>query len=276
MIAELDWIPSAHLEPVTRLRKDVLDAARVLSEAEARYLVDAYYAMQDKRKAADQQTNALADSGEPNQVLAWLADQDRLLEHQIQRALARYSASQPLGQWARSQVGIGPVIAAGLLAHIDFSRIHTAGAIWRYAGLDPTVSWGKGEKRPWNASLKVLCWKIGDSFVKTSNHPKSYYGPIYRARKELEEQRNAEGLFAEQAATTLAAKKIKDAATRAVYEAGRLPAGRLDLRARRVAVKLFLSHYFEVGYELHHGTKPPAPYVFAIAKHAHYLPPPNW
>jgi hypothetical protein len=44
-----------------------------------------------------------------------------------------------------------------LLARIDIVKAPTAGHIWRYAGLDPTVRWNKGEKRPWNAGLKVLC-----------------------------------------------------------------------------------------------------------------------
>ena len=53
------------------------------------------------------------------------------------------------------------------------------------AGLDPTVTWGKGERRPWNAELKVLCWKLGDSFVKVSNKEGALYGRIYRERKAL-------------------------------------------------------------------------------------------
>lgn len=53
--------------------------------------------------------------------------------------------------------GIGPVISAGLLAHIDIHRAVTVGHIWRFAGLDPSVKWLKKTKRPWNAGLKVLC-----------------------------------------------------------------------------------------------------------------------
>ena len=92
------------------------------------------------------------------------------------------------------------MIAAGLEAHIDITRAPTVGHIWRYAGLDPTCEWRKGEKRPWNASLKTLCWKIGESFVKVSGKEKSLYGRLWKERKELEEKRNAAGEFADQAA----------------------------------------------------------------------------
>lgn len=274
----IDTIPEDLLAPVMRLARDVVDASIDLSEREVRFLVDSYYEMQDRRKTSVNQQRDLEKNDEPNRVISWLAEQDKTLEDQIKRALDRYSASQPLGVWCRSIVGIGPVITAGLLAHIDFSRIHTAGAIWRYAGLDPSVTWQKGMKRPWNASLKTLCWKIGDSFVKFSNHPNDFYGRFYRERKEVEEQRNENGGYAKEAARVVKERKWvmpRDAATKAAYEAGRFPQARIDLRARRIPVKLFLSHFFEVGYELHHGVKPPVPYVFTKAGHAHYIPPPN-
>src|SRR6185436_14373220 len=108
--------------------------------------------------------------------------QMEVLEKQVMRALAAFSSNHPVGKWAESIVGIGPVLSAGLLAHINVRKcgcqvyrdmkpipIHdcpglaTAGHIWRYAGYDPTVTWEKGQKRPWNARLKVICWKIGES-----------------------------------------------------------------------------------------------------------------
>ena len=48
-------------------------------------------------------------------------------------------------------------------------------------------------KRPWNADLKLICWKAGESFVKTSNHPSDIYGHIYAERKLWEIQQNENG-----------------------------------------------------------------------------------
>ena len=127
-------------ESVKRLDRDLVTAAKILSDQEVRFLVDAYYQMQDDRKRANNQIRALNESEEPHSVLTWLGNQSETLENQIKRALDSYTANQPVGIWLRANYGIGPVIAAGLLAHIDIDNRPTAGAIWRYAGLDPTLS----------------------------------------------------------------------------------------------------------------------------------------
>lgn len=225
---------------------------------------------------AERSDPAHAAQPEPHEVIKWLRENTWRLERNIAAVLDTYSLSKRTGRWARSQVGIGPVLAAGLLAHIDPKKAITAGKVWRFAGLDPTVRWEKGQKRPWNARLKVLCWKIGESFKKQSTRPGCVYGVIYRARKLQEVERNNAGMFAEQAAATLAAKKFRDNATKARYQEGRLPDGRLDLRATRYAVKLFLSHYQAVAYEVEHGTKPPKPWVIEHGGHSDYIAVPGW
>src|SRR5215831_9373932 len=116
---------SEKLESIKRLTRDLVDAAAILSPHEARYLVDTYYQLQDYRKAAGNQTRALNAAGEPIALISWLWDQMEMLEKQIARPLDRWSGSQPLGQWARSVHGIGPVIGAGLLAHIDMAKAAT-------------------------------------------------------------------------------------------------------------------------------------------------------
>lgn len=254
------------LTPIRRLTRDLANAAATLSEAEARFLVDAYYSMQENRIRSENQVRALTESGEPNAVLAWFAEQDRVLEQQVQRALDKYSAASPLGQWARSVVGIGPVIAAGLLANIDIRRAPTVGHIWRFAGLDPTSKWNKGEKRPWNASLKTLCWKIGESFVKVKANDDDIYGKVYAERRAYEEQKNISGDYAEQAKA--GAERVKKSTeAHGWYAKGLLPPGHLHARAKRYAVKLFLAHYHERGCVLVLGTEPPKPYPIAHLGH---------
>lgn len=273
------------LDPVARLTRDLRNAARTLSADEARFLVDSYYAMQRDRIRAAHQTRTLAAGAEPHDTMQWLLDQREVLEHQVARALDAYSASSPVGEWARSICGIGPIIAAGLLAHIDITKAPSAGHIWRFAGLDPTVKWKAKTKRPWNGAFKRLCWLIGESFVKVSSNERDIYGAIYRARKDLEIQRNEAGRFADQAAAALAEKKFgADTEARKWYEQGKLPPARIHLRSQRYAVKLFLAHLHHVMYEMHFGKPPEMPYIFsegaAVATgtgpHTHYLAPPHW
>ena len=299
-------------EDLKVLPRDLRKAAATLGPSEVRYLVDSYYQLQDFRKASANQARALTDSGEPHDTVAFFQLQFGTIEDQIKKALDDYSAADPMGKWAREHVGIGPVIAAGLSAHIDITRAPTVGHIWRFAGLDPTVRWEKGQKRPWNADLKVLCWKIGDSFVKFSGRDDCFYGQLYKQRKIYEVERDNKvqvipkgvtledvelggthvkrfvldgeghtayflrdkwyyGGNAKAALDTLATKNIRDKETRAIYETGHLPTGRLDLRARRYAVKLFLAHWHEQAYRNHHGTEPPLPYPIAHLGHAHKI-----
>lgn len=293
------------LEPVKRLTRDLKNAAVTLSADEARFLVDYYYAMQEDRIRAGHQVRTLRESAEPHEVLAWLGDNTSILEQQIKRALDAYTEASIVGQWSKSIVGIGPIISAGLLAHIDLEpwkcghtdakprdrcrpeaphgpachriRIDTCGQIWRFAGLDPTVRWEKKTKRPWNASLKTLTWKIGESFVKVSGHADDVYGKLYLQRKALEQERNADGAFADQAREKLDRFKIdKKTDAYAAYSTGKLPPGHLHARAKRWAVKLFLAHWHHVAYETRFGIAPPKPYILTQGNHAHYLAPPNW
>ena len=261
---------------IDRLDKDTKKAAASLSDREARYLVDLYYQMQENRKRADGQVRAMSESNEPHACIHWLSGQSTTLETRIKSLLDIFSMSRPVGVWSRGICGIGPVIAAGLIAHIDITKAPTAGHIWRYAGLDPTVRWEKGQKRPWNASLKTLCWKVGESFVKVCNNDADVYGKYYIKRKADEEQRNEAGAFAAQAADKLARFKIgKDTEAYGYYSAGKLPPAHLHARAKRYAVKLFLSHWHEKAYEFQYGTKPPLPYPIAILNHAHRIEAPE-
>jgi Transposase IS116/IS110/IS902 family len=204
-----DYIESREDLPLRLARRDLKDAAQTMSVQQARYTVDMYYQVQHYRIQSDAQRNAAMKLDEPHEVLAFTALEMRKLEDDLKVALGAYADSNPLGVWARSICGIGPVISAGLLAHIDIERAPTVGHIWAFAGFDPTKVWGKGEKRPWNAKLKTLCaYKLGESFVKVQNRPADIYGQVFRARKDIEEMRNAQGLFADQAEAALSQKKV--------------------------------------------------------------------
>ncbi len=296
--------------PVERLGRDIRSAATTLTHDEARFLVDAYYTMQDGRIRAEGQIRSIdkGEKPEPHMILDWLAIQNRTLEDQIKTALDRYSLASPVGEWARSIIGVGPVIAAGLLAHIDITRAPTVGHIWAFAGLDPTKSWEKKTRRPWNAKLKVLCWKLGESFTKQQNNKADIYGKVFVERKAYETAKNLNGDYADQAAHSLETKNFKPstlawwwysamltpaaaaelqkmqqpsvAAAKKLHEkhgpgVAMLPPGRINLRAQRYAVKLFLAHLHEVWFKDFYGEAPPLPYPIAHLGHAHHIPAPN-
>lgn len=264
---------------IDKLTRDIGKSAASLNKSELRFLVDLYYQMQSYRIATNNQSAALvrADSQEPHATLDFFVRQFNKLETTLKTALDKYVQSDTMGQWLTSIIGIGPVIAAGLLSYIDIEKCQTAGAIWRFAGLDPTMEWGKGQKRPWNAKLKTLCWKLGESFVKQSGNPNDTYGKIYLARKEYETEQNEAGAYAAQAKAKLEKYNIgKTTEAYKHYSAGKLPPGHLNARAKRYAVKIFLSHLFDVWYWVHWDKEPPKPFAIAIQGHAHMFNPPNF
>jgi hypothetical protein len=260
-------VKRADLERLATVK--VLEAAN-LSNAEARFLVSDYYQFQEMRKRADMQQRHLGDKELPA-LLRYTADSAAHMETQIVRALRRFAESKRVGQWCLAQTGVGPVITAGLLAHIDIERAPTAGHIWSFAGLNPARQWKKGEKRPFNRALKQVCWHAGQCFKRCSGDGDAIYGQIYRARKELLVRRNEAGDYAERATvyTTKSAEVKKSLAQ------GRLPAGNLDSQACRFATKMFLSHLHAVWYWDHFGTVPPKPFAIAILGHAHDIVIPN-
>ena len=305
----------AMISPVYRLTRDVTKALRQagggMTDTEARYLTDIYYTMQDQRVAVNNMVKGLERDAkktetaeEPHEALDLILKQFATLEENVAKLLAIYTQLHPMAWFFDQTIGIGPVLAAGLLAHIDIRKAPTAGHIYSFAGLNPETTWAKGQKRPFNADLKKLCWKIGDSFVKFSGHESGYYGKVYRERKAVEWRNNLSGKFADQARNKLDTVKIgKDTDARAWYsgacsaekareclESGKtptaadcktdqgqpmLPPAHIDMRARRYAVKLFLSHLQECWYREVYACAPPAPYAIAQGGHAHYIPPPQ-
>jgi len=258
-----------------RLTRDLRTAAATLESGEARYLVDTYYALQKLRIGATAQVRS--STLEPNSLLSWTGQMYAQLETDVQQALLAYAKSSLVGRWSLSIIGIGPVIAAGLLAHIDIEQAPTVGHIWRYAGLDPTSKWEKKTKRPWNAALKVISWKIGQSFMKTCNNEKSVYGALYKQRKAYEQEHNEQGRYSEQAARILKEKHIgKDTEAYAAYSQGKLPPAHIQQRSERYATKIFLSHFHAVTYEVHYGKPAPTPWVIQFGGHTDVLSVPNW
>lgn len=280
---------------VQRLSRDLAKAGATLSDTEARFLVDSYYTVQDDRIRSAAQMRALAKTGEPNELFDWLTTQSSVLEKQIVRALDKYTEAHMMGSWMREIYGIGPILAAGILANISMRHwrcvgtgkhackegepctagcglitVETAGHIWRYAGLDPTQKWEKGQKRPWNASLKTLCWKIGQSFMKMAGNENCFYGKLYLERKQYEIARNERG------ENTHLAKELSQKVGRSTeaykhLSQGKLPPGQIDARARRWAVKIFLSHLHAEWYRRLFKIEPPKPFAISILGHAHMI-----
>jgi hypothetical protein len=237
-----------------------------LKTPEIAEMVELYYDCQGLRI---QHSNR--DRSEPPSELAqWLDFWNHAGELVISNALKRWVESDDSPaecKWAYEQIGIGPVIASGLAAHIDVVKAPSISAVWKFAGLAPGYDRKvKGQKLAYNARLKVLCWKAGESFVKVSGKEGATYGKLYAEFKREEIARNEGGKYAAAAAKELTSKKIRDKETKAKLEGGKLTDAHLHARAKRRAVKIFLSHYYTRGREAR-GLPVRDPYVATVLGH---------
>lgn len=263
-----------YLEKLTR--KQLRAYAGSMTRREADHLIKMYYSIQDYRKRAESQLRSLelkeGVGADQSFLNGYLLQVFLHMETIIQKAMDDYTMAHPVGVWLRNIKGIGPVLAAGLLARINIEKAPTAGHIHSYAGYDPNVVWEKGKVRPFNANLKKLLWLIGQSFMKCSNRKDDIYGKVYKMRKEYENKRNNSGENAI-LAKELLPKFGKDTQAYQHLLKGKLPPAQIDARARRYAVKIFISHLHEVWFEWHYGQPAPKPFALDILGHAHYFAP---
>jgi hypothetical protein len=250
---------------INRILKKIAKSFK-LSSGEISDAVELYYDAQKLRLMHGNKERSEA----PDQLVEWLARWLRLGENVILGKLKSWIQSEEApaeARWAYEQIGIGPVIAAGLAAHIDVTRAQSISAVWKFAGQAPGFDRKvKGIKLPYNARLKTLCWKLGESFVKVSGKEGATYGKLYAEYKAEELAKNARGANASSARNELAKKKIRDGATKRLLESGKLTDGHVHARAKRRAVKLFLSHYWTIGREAR-GLPVRAPYATQILGH---------
>ncbi len=328
-------------DPFMRLTKDVKQASRNLTRADARWLVDEYYLLQHNRIAAAAQERSSYEDDEPHRLVAWVNDTFSRFETAVKASMGEFAATYRVGQWCQAQYGIGPVLSAAMLCNFDIRKAPTVGHFWRFAGLDPSCKWLGKEKAkallkelevdetltpnqaeainkacgqhttkiinvfqngfkapngnkmilgasgvvrllsvlPWNAKLKAICaYRMGECFVKFCNKPDCYYGNLYALKKAKLTEINEAGAFTETAAERVSTVGKTTEAYKA-YAAGVLPKAQIHNRARRWAVKIFISHLHRVMYEDFYGKEPPAPYIFEHPNgtdHRHLLEPPLW
>lgn len=139
--------------------------------------------------------------------------------------------------------GIGPMLAAKMLAMIDIRQCDTISALWRFAGYGVIDGHAekpvKGEKLHYSSRLKTTCYLVGSSFLKA----RSPYRAVYDE-------------------------------ARTYYADNRLdwPKLRQHRAAMRKMVKVFLSHLWQVWREME-GLPISDPYIIGEGHHTHLLRP---
>ena len=257
-----------------------------------------------REKYPNMEDDQLLSMIEPHNLSQYIGENMELMEKLMADQLGEYAMSKPCGRWLRSLTGIGPILSAGLLANIPMEhdiydkpygkknrkiigrrRVASAVQLQRFAGYDPTITWNAGEVRPFNATLKTLFYKCGESFIKTKS--KSFYGPYYDQKRQELDKLNEEGFFKEYAINEYQ-KRYSNKAIRGrvededfetnaeVYASGKLPKSHIYARCRRHIIKLFISHVWQVFYENTFHEESARPYAIEHLGHCHYIAPPNY
>src|SRR5215469_12297850 len=256
---------------IPKFGKEVVLQAAKLSNPEARFLVSNYYMAQEMRKRCDMQLRHIGEKDFP-EVLNRTSDSFAIIESEVQKSLKAYAESSLIGRWIMSHYMIGPVIAAGCIAHLDIEKAPSAGHFWTFAGLNPEKRrWGKGEKRPFNADMRQIMFHMGECAKRGSGVEHCFYGQIYKARKAFLVKRNEEGYNRERAKTYT----TTSANVRKVLADGKLPPGNIDSQAMNYAAKIFLSHLHAVMFYDWFGAVPEKPYAITILGHVDLIRVPN-
>jgi hypothetical protein len=165
------------------------------------------------------------------------------LERELDADITAAVREEPVFEQVVAIKGIGPLLAAKMIAMIDIERAATVSALWRYAGYGVVDGERekpvKGEALHYNIRLKTTLYLVGSAFLR-ANSP-------YR--------------------------RVYDDA-RAYYAANRpdWTPGHQHLAAKRKMVKTFLAHLWERWRKVE-GLPTGALYVNERLGHEHYYTP---
>lgn len=166
------------------LKKQILSVGNV-SKNEVKTLVKQFYQIQDQRKALSEQIRSIEiiyndkDNDESNsgktkkekkescpedssislQILYYVLKNLTILENNIKKALEIVVNSSEVGKWLIQINGIGPILAAGLIANFEVKGREYSSQFISYAGLNDN-------NRPWLGKEKAT--KIVNDIVGNS------------------------------------------------------------------------------------------------------------
>ena len=169
--------------------------------------------------------------------------------------------------WLKGVRGIGEIITSQMLGMVSYcENFDKRSSLYHYMGYHVKDGHApkktRGEHIDWNPNGRKLGYNIAKCFVRTTGP----YRALYDNYKERYTQRMKAGTLP-CSCTAAAIKSHKGHYCQTK--------GHADNMAMRATVKLFLSHYWEVGRTLK-GLTVEEPYPIGVLKHKTQIDPPNW
>ena len=275
----------------------VLDRESLEKLAVLKQLVATYYGIQKVRVAMGNRiTSIVKEYGETDYTnrLVDVYNVSEEIEKSIVKHIKPILREFPIyTEWLKYVKGVGDILSAGLIAGIKTpARFSNISKLWKYCGLHvvdgEAPSRRKGAKVDWNPFMKTLCWKLGESFVKT----KGFYRRAYEQFRAEEERKSEEGIIrpidkcvgyipkdedvikivGDSPLTKSKIDKLKKEGYKELRVG--MTNAHIYARAKRKTVKLFIAHLWHKWRELE-GLPITKPYAHALLGHADFIEPPE-
>jgi hypothetical protein len=148
--------------------------------------------------------------------ITYLFSKVKEIEDYLTETIAEEVQFHEMWDWMSAVKGIGPGLAASLLAYLDIERAPTVSSLWKYCGQGVTDGQRdrprKGEKLSYNAKAKRVCYLIATSFLRAGSPYRDEYDVAKAYYTENRDWRPAH----------------------------------VDMASRRKMIKMFLSHMWVV------------------------------
>jgi hypothetical protein len=245
--------------------EDAKKAAAILGDREAIYLVNLFNFLLETRVGICARLKTIIET--PNKALTFLLDEIAEREKNARIILDIFTDNHPVGNVLKQIKGIGPVISAGFVAHVDMTKINHFSQILSYGGYTKNSKRQRGKKLTYNPDLKKVFVHMGRSFQYSSGYPDSYFGWHYKLLKRRILNHNENGFYKDVAKSKIQEYNFdKSKSAYKSYSEGKLPAGHVIALAKFKTVCLFvgMAHYYWSHDILGRNVKP---YPFVVMGH---------
>lgn len=271
---------------------------------EIKRLVDVYYDVQDVRiRTANRLRSAMPSKAETEHE-GELKRIETKIKNEIETHIENIPIYT---RWLKHVKGVGPCIAGSLIGNLAVKFIKVdkleecteierkyalktknkkylipavrrineftnVAKLWRYCGQGVTENGiaecrKKGKTISYNPTMKVLCWKIGESFVKQKN---SFYREQYEQFRKHEDEH-----WTIEKESQYIAKRKRLGYIKKTFKPEKAIKAHRFARSKRKTIKMFLAHLFDKWWKLD-GLEPPKPYAFSFLGHSGYVEAPSY
>lgn len=227
-------------------------------------LVDANLAVEKLRVRTQIRQSHLLLQNRQDEETDNLLEQLRTLESYIDGRIAKHIEKHLAYPWFSKVKGIGKENIAKVVGLIDIEKATTISSLWKFAGFAPGFDKRvKGVKSPYNAELRMLCWRLASSLLRAQGKYYQFY---------LEAKENYIKRFESEGRVVVAAAKLPKQNGKKMEGDHYISEGHIHNMALRKMTKMFLSHLWLVWREAE-GLPIRQPYVLEHGGHSTFVEP---